>query len=286
MVPAIILTLAGLVAGALAMWPMFGPASAKISAAVLGVALAVYLWVHAGVRDHPRLTAVVVAAIVGDVVIAFVGVIGLLLTWLLSNGSTPTPFVATAAAGAVGAAVIAVVFLLVLPSTGEHLLLEVVFSATVGALSVLLRCSAVGSPHQALAGPIVQVPLWHVAVASSLAVVASLRLRPVATNPFALRYLAGVGVAGRLRLAHGQRRNYARRGTACPRRRRVLTVCRRHSRGENQVRERRATLGRSGRHRAERRREDVRAAHGRHRMLSAAGPADSARDEAGRNAFR
>ena len=193
MVPAIILTLAGLAAGSLAMWPMFGPASAKISAAVLGVALAVYLWVHAGVRDHVRLAAVVVAAIVGDAVMMFVGVIGLLLMLMASNGSTPTPFVATAAAGAVGAAVIAAVFLLVLPSKGDHLLLEVVFCATVGASSVLLWewFAALTA-----AGPIAQVPLWHVAVASSLAVVASLRLRPVAADRFVLRCLAGVGVAG------------------------------------------------------------------------------------------
>ena len=195
MVPAILLTLGGFVAGALAMWPMFGHASAKISAAVLGLSLAAYLWVHAGVRDYRRLTAVVAAAIVGELVIAFVGIAGLMLTWLLSNG-TPTPFVATAAAGAAGAAVVAVVFLLVLPSTGDHLHLEVIFCATAGALSVLLWGFAGRFAAQALAGPIVQVPLWHAAVASSLAVVASLRLRPVATNPFALRYLTGVGVAG------------------------------------------------------------------------------------------
>ena len=91
MVPAIILTLAGLAAGSLAMWPTFGLASAKISAAFLGVALAVYLWVHAGVRDRVRLAAVVVAPIVGDAVMMFVGAVAIVLTVMLSNGGTPTP---------------------------------------------------------------------------------------------------------------------------------------------------------------------------------------------------
>ncbi len=195
MVPAIILTLAGLAAGSLVMWPMFGPASSEISAAFLGVALAAYLRVHAGVRDLGRLAAVVVAAIVGDAIVVFFGAVGLVLTWMLSNGGTPAPFVATAAAGAVGTAVIAVVFLLVLPSKGDHLLLEVVFCATAGASSVLLWM-VVAWFGFTTAGPIAQLPLWHVAVAGSLGVVASLRLRPVAADPLVLRCLAGVGVAG------------------------------------------------------------------------------------------
>ena len=91
---------------------------------------------------------------------------------------------------------IAVVFLLVLPSKGDHLLLEVVFCATAGASSVLLWAFVARFAALTTAGPIAQVPLWHVAVASSLAVVASLRLRPVAADPFVLRCLAGVGVAG------------------------------------------------------------------------------------------
>ena len=196
MVPAILLTLAGLAAGSLAMWPMFGPASAKISAAFLGAALAAYLWVHAGVRNRVRLAAVVVAAIVGDATMAVVGIVALALTWMLTNGGTLTPFVAAAAAGAAGAAVIAVVFLLVLPPKGDHLLLEVVFCATAGASSVLLWVFVARFAAMTTAGAIAQMPLWHVAVASSLAVVASLRLRPVAKDPFVLRCLAGVGVAG------------------------------------------------------------------------------------------
>ena len=198
MVPAIILTLAGLAAGSLAMWPMFGPASAKISAALLGAALAAYLWVHAGVRDRVRLAAVVVAPIVGEAVMVFVGGVAIVLTFMLSNGGASTSsFVGmAAAAGAAGAAVIAVVFLLVLPSKGDHLLLEIVFCATAGASSVLLWEFVARFAALATAGPIAHMPLWHVAVASSLAVVASLRLRPVAADPFVLRGLAGVGVAG------------------------------------------------------------------------------------------
>ena len=126
----------------------------------------------------------------------FVGGVGLVLAWMLSNGGTPAPFVATAAAGAVGTAVIAVAFLLVLPSKGDHLLLEVVFCATAGASSVLLWVFVARFAWLTTAGPIAQLPLWHVAVAGSLGVVASLRLRPVAADPFVLRCLAGVGVAG------------------------------------------------------------------------------------------
>ena len=236
MVPAILLTLGGFMAGALAMWPMFGHASAKISAAVLGLSLAAYLWVHAGARDYRRLTAVVAAAIVGEMVIAFVGIAGLMLTWLLSNG-TPTPFVATAAAGAAGAAVVAVVFLLVLPSTGDHLHLEVIFCAAAGALSVLLWGFGGRFAARALAGPIVaSCRYWRVAVARARWPDRGVVGFVGGDEPSALRYLYGRRSGGSLRLAHGQRYNCARRGTAGPRRRRVLTVCRRLSRGEDQVR--------------------------------------------------
>ena len=217
MVPAILLTLGGLAAGSLAMWPMFGPASAKVSAAFLGVALAAYLWIHAGVRERVRLAAVVVAAIVGDAVMMFVGAVGLVLTWMVSNGGTPMPVVATAAGGAVGVAVIAVVFLLVLPSKGDHLLLEVVFCATVGASSVLLWGFVERFAALAAAGPIAQVPLWHIAVASSLAVVASLRLRPLAADPFAVSAANGMNSvrgANRMHVEVSRRRPQGRNALA------------------------------------------------------------------------
>jgi len=192
MVPAILLTLGGLAAGALAMWPLFGRATGHISAAALGAVLAAYLWIHAGIRDRVRLGAVVGAAVVADLVMALVGVAGLLITYMVSSAN-PTPFAATAAAGAVGAAVVAVVFLPVLPSKDDHLHLEITFCAAAGASSILLWEWGGGYVAMVATGPIAQVPYWHAAVAGSLAIVASLRLRPGATDRFALRSLAGGG---------------------------------------------------------------------------------------------
>jgi hypothetical protein len=155
-------------------------------------ALAAYLWLHAGIRSPARLAGVILAAIVGYHVMMFLGLASLILIAVLPNHGNLTPSVAMAPAGAVGAALIAVVFLQVLPSERDQLGLEISCCAIAGGLVGFLWEFAGFAPVRWLA----QLPVWNGAVAGVLGLVAHLRSRPAAASTTALRLLAGAGLAG------------------------------------------------------------------------------------------
>ncbi len=192
MAPAILLMLAGLASGWLTTWPALGSQANSIGAGLFGVVLAAYLWLHAGVRSRARLAAVVLAAIVGDYVMMAVGLAILILMVAVSNHVNLTPFIATALAGAVGAAVIALVFLQVLPSKRDQLGLEIACCAIAGGLAGAVWVLAGFASIRWLA----QLPLWYGAVAGVLGLVAHLRWRPPAASTTTLRLVAGTGFAG------------------------------------------------------------------------------------------
>ena len=188
---AILLALAGLMSGTLAALPGLGGGQGAIAAGVLGVVLAAYLWLHAGVRSPGRLAVVVFAAIVGYYIMMFVGFAGLFFMAIQRNhGLTPT--FAMAPAAAVGAALIAVVFLQVLPSKRDQLGLEIACCAIAGGLAGLLW----GFGEFATVQWLVRLQAWNGAVAGALGLVAHLRSRPAPTNTTTLRLLAGAGLAG------------------------------------------------------------------------------------------
>src|SRR6185436_3571293 len=114
-----------LMSGMVVAWD--GPGANAVSAVLLGVVLAAYLWLHAGVRAPARLAAVVLAAIFGHYFTILVGLAGLLLLafQVPSLHAELTPTFAMVPAAAAGAALIAVVFLRVLPSPRDHLGLEI-----------------------------------------------------------------------------------------------------------------------------------------------------------------
>ena len=188
---AILLTLAGLASGLLAAWPALGSQADSIASGLLGVVLAVYLWLHAGVRSPARLAAVVLAAIVGYHIMLFLALATFILMAVVSNHGNPAPSVVTALAAAAGAALIGVVFLQVLPSERDQLGLEIACCAIAGGLVGCLWEFAGLVPVRWL----VQLPLWNGAVAGVLGLAAHLRSRPAAASTTALRLVAGAGFA-------------------------------------------------------------------------------------------
>lgn len=171
MAHALVLALAALLVGtAVPGGPLSPP-----GAVLLGIVLAADLYLHAGVRAHDRL-AWVILSVFG----AYIAQTGLMLATViiglaLSSAAVWIVSAATMLAGGVGAAIIAVVYLRVLPSEQHDLGLEVACCAIGGALAAALSDLWALETLRDLP----RLALWNGTVAGLLALVSHLRIAAV-----------------------------------------------------------------------------------------------------------
>ena len=117
----LLLMVAGLMSGMVGNLSPFGP----LNPVLLGVSLAAYLLLRAGVDSPSRLGLVVAAAVAGYYVMIIGGFAGLMVLLMLRDYAPRSIELAAAPGAAVGAGVVALAFLSVLPSQRDHLKLEV-----------------------------------------------------------------------------------------------------------------------------------------------------------------
>jgi len=193
----VVLVLAGFASALVA--AMLGDSTGLAAAVLFGVALAGYLSFFAGIGSHAALAGVIFTApfsyivvmILGSVAMTFFGIAAAILGQF---GSIEVKLLGTAGmsvAGAVGTALLAGVFLQVLPSDRNQFPLEVASCAIVGGLAGALSRVATQGSVQSFA----PVPTWTCAVGFAFGFVAHLRSAPAASGAAALRTLAGVGLA-------------------------------------------------------------------------------------------
>ena len=183
----LLLMVAGLMSGMVGNLSPFGP----LSPVLLGVSLAAYLLLRAGVDSPSRLGLVVAAAVAGYYVMIIGGFAGLMVLLMLRDYAPRSIELAAAPGAAVGAGVVALAFLSVLPSQRDHLKLEVACCAILVALSTFLWPLAAYVQFRWLVG----TTGWNGAVATSLALVAYLRTRSGESSATALRIASGAGLA-------------------------------------------------------------------------------------------
>ena len=188
----ILLALAGLMSGWLAMWPAPGIQAGAIAAGLLGAILAAYLWLHAGARSVVHLAGVVATVIICHFLILVFAPFTLALLSVFGFHPETTGGMVAALAGATGAAFVAFMFLGPLRSQREWLGFEISWCATAGALA----CFVSNFSSFVTGVTVLQMPLWNGGVAGALALVMHLRSREAASRTTTLRLLTGAGLAG------------------------------------------------------------------------------------------
>ena len=188
----ILLALAGLLSGWLAMWPAPGILAGMIAAGLLGVILASYLWLHAGARSVAQLAGVVVMPIICHLFMLSMAPFALALLSAFGFYPETTGGTVAALAGATGAALVVLVFLQALPSPRDPSVVELAWCATAAALACVVSNFSSYVPGVT----VLQMPLWNGGVAGALALVMHLSSREAAFRRRTLRRLIRVGLAG------------------------------------------------------------------------------------------
>ena len=153
----ILLAMAGLMSGWLAMWPAPGILAGAIAAGLLGVILAAYLWLHAGARSVAHLAGVVATVIISHFLIVSMAPFALALLSAFGFYPETTGGTVAALAGATGAALVVLVFLQALPSPRDPSVVELAWCATAAALACI-----VSNFSSFVAGvTVLQMPLWN-----------------------------------------------------------------------------------------------------------------------------
>ena len=188
----ILLALAGLMSGWLAMWPAPGISAGAIAAGLLGVILAAYLWLHAGARSVAHLAGVVATVIISHFLIVSMAPFALALLSVFGFYPETTGGTVAALAGATGAALVVLVFLQALPSPRDPSVVELAWCATAAALACVVSNFSSYVPGVT----VLQMPLWNGGVAGALALVMHLSSREAAFRTRTLRRLIRTGLAG------------------------------------------------------------------------------------------